>query len=120
LQHPPELIPEFIKKWQAKAEMVIGVRKKNKRAGPLKQIGSLVFYSLMNLIGETEITARATDYRLIDRKVIKEFNRFTEHNRISRGLIDWLGFKKEYIYFFANERIHGRAAYNRLKLFKLA
>lgn len=120
LQHPPELIEEFISKWQAGAEMVIGIRKKNKRAGMVKQLGSLVFYNLMNLIGETEIKARATDYRLLDRKVINEFNRFTEHSRLTRGLIDWLGFKKQYIYFFANERKYGKAAYNGVKLFKLS
>jgi dolichol-phosphate mannosyltransferase len=52
--------------------------------------------------------------------VIDEFNRFTENNRMTRALIAWLGFKREYVYFNANERLDGVAKYNFLKLFRLA
>ncbi|MFA6215595.1 MAG: glycosyltransferase family 2 protein [Patescibacteria group bacterium] len=120
LQHPVELIPQFVEKWQAGAEMVIGVREKSKRSGLIKKVGSLAFYKIMDFIGETKISARATDFRLIDRKVINEFNRFTEHGRIARGLLDWLGFSKDYIYFTPNQRANGQASYNRLKLLHLS
>jgi polyisoprenyl-phosphate glycosyltransferase len=52
--------------------------------------------------------------------VIEEFNKLTERNRITRGLIDWLGFRREFIYFDANQRANGRASYSTLKLFQLA
>jgi polyisoprenyl-phosphate glycosyltransferase len=120
LQHPVELIPDFLQRWEAGAEMVIGVRKKNNGEGFIKKIGSILFCKMMNIMGETKIVNRSTDYRLIDRKVIDEFNKFSEHNRITRGLLDWLGFKKDYIYFEANERINGQPAYNFVKLFKLS
>lgn len=120
LQHPVEMIPEFLDKWQLGADIVIGLRKNGKRKGIIKKIGSLVFYQLMNIFGETKISAKATDYRLIDRKVINEFNRFTERNRITRGLLDWLGFKKDYVYFDPNPRFKGEATYSKLKLIKLA
>ncbi len=120
LQHPPELIPDFIEKWEKGAEIVIGIRNKNKGEGLIKKFGSILFYKIMNSIGETEILPQETDYRLLDKKVIVEFNRFTEKNRITRGLIDWLGFKKDYIYFNAHERINGKAQYNNMKLFRLA
>ena len=120
LQHPPELIPEFLEKWEKGADIIIGVREKNKGEGWIKRFGSFWFYKIMNSIGETKLIPRATDYRLLDKKVIKEFNRFTERNRITRGLIDWLGFKKDYIYFKAEKRKSGKAGYNFLKLTKLA
>jgi len=120
LQHPVELIPEFIKKWQVGSDMVIGIRKNGKRKGFIKKIGSIVFYKLMNFFGETSISAKATDYRLVDRKVINEFNRFTEHDRITRGLLDWLGFKKDYIEFDPKPRFQGEATYSKLKLMRLA
>jgi len=120
LQHPPELLEQFIRKWQDGAEVVIGIREKNKNEGLVKKFGSFCFYKIMNLIGETKIIPRATDYRLIDRKVVDEFNRFTERNRISRGLIDWLGFDKDFVYFQAAERQNGKAGYGFLKLVKLA
>jgi len=120
LQHPIELIPEFIKKWEKGGEMIIGVRKKNKGEGIIKRTGSFFFYKIMNLIGETKLIPRATDYRLIDRKIINEFNKFTEHNRITRGLLNWLGFKRDFVYFNAYERVNGKASYDPIKLLKLS
>ena len=120
LQHPVELIPSFIEKWRRGAEVVVGVRNKNKREGLVKKLGSFLFYKIMNAIGETKITPRATDYRLLDKKVVLAFRRFTEHDRMTRGLIAWLGFKRDCIYFDANERINGKARYNKAKLMKLA
>ncbi len=120
LQHPIELIPEFVKKWEAGAEVVIGVRNKSKSDSWVKKIGSNVFYRIMTIISDTKITPRATDFRLLDKKVVLSFRRFTEHGRMTRGLIDWLGFKREYINFDANSRLHGRASYNKIKLAKLA
>jgi len=78
LQHPAELIPRFIEKWEEGAEVVVGVRKKNKREGLVKKIGSFLFYKIINAIAEIEVTPNATDFRLLDRIVINEFNRFTE------------------------------------------
>lgn len=120
LQHPPELILEFIKKWQAGAEVVVGVRERNQGEGLIKKIGSFFFYKIMGLISDTKMISRSTDFRLLDKKVIKVFNQFTEQNRISRGLVDWLGFKTDYIYFTANPRNFGKPSYGFLKLTKLA
>jgi dolichol-phosphate mannosyltransferase len=120
LQHPVELIPEFIREWENGAEVVVGIRKKNKSVGLMKKIGSVLFYKIINRISEVPVVPNATDYRLMDRAVIDEFNRFTETNRMTRALIDWLGFKRAYITFEANERLHGEASYSFWKLFKLA
>lgn len=120
LQHPVNLIPQFIEKWEKGAEVVIGIRKKNKNIGWTKKIGSKVFYKIINKISEVKIVPNATDFRLLDRVVIDEFNRFTETNRMTRALIDWLGFKRSYVYFDANERINGDAGYSFQKLIGLA
>ena len=120
LQHPVELISEFLAKWEAGAEVVVGVRKKSKSDSWVKIFGSKLFYRLLNAIADTKVIPNATDFRLLDRVVIDEFNRFTETNRLTRGLIDWLGFKRAYIHFEANERLHGTASYSLVKLMKLA
>lgn len=118
LQHPPKLIKEFIKKWEVGADMVIGVRKEYKTSW-LKKRASNIFYAIMNKFSDTQIVPHATDFRLVDRSVVDAFNSFTEHNRITRGLFDWLGFQRDYIYFEANERQHGQASYSYKKLFRL-
>ena len=120
LQHPAELIPEFIKKWEGGADVVVGVRTKNKKERLFRRISSWAFYRIINLIGETKLTPQATDFRLIDKRVVDEFNRLTEKTRMTRGLIAWLGFKRDSIYFKAGERRNGKATYNDLKLAKLA
>jgi dolichol-phosphate mannosyltransferase len=119
-QHPMELIPEFIARWEAGAEVVVGIRSTNKKAGLIKRAGSFVFYKIIRKISAVKITPNETDFRLVNREVINAFNKLSESNRMTRALIDWLGFKRDYIYFEANERTNGCAGYNIFKLFSLA
>jgi dolichol-phosphate mannosyltransferase len=120
LQHPIELIPQFLEKWEAGYEVVIGIRKKSKSDSWVKKIGSTIFYKLIGQIIDFQLVPNSTDFRLIDRAVIHEFNRFTEANRMTRALIDWLGFRRAYIYFDAKERLHGTASYSFWRLVQLA
>lgn len=120
LQHPTSLITQFIERWENGADVVIGLRTKTKGGFGLKSLCSFFYYKVINTISETPIVPGATDFRLIDRKVVNEFNKFTEHERITRGLIDWLGFKREFVEFEANERANGVASYSYFKLIKLA
>jgi dolichol-phosphate mannosyltransferase len=120
LQHPPVLIPDFIAKWEEGFDVVVGIREKSRSDTWIKVAGSKLFYRILDRITETKITPNATDFRLLDRAVIDEFNRFTEINRMTRGLIDWLGFRRAYIHFHADERLHGTASYGFWKLVKLA
>lgn len=120
LQHPPELIPSFIQEWQNGAEVVIGVRENDASESWVKRHGSRLFYRLIRAISSTDIVPRATDFRLIDRIVADEFNALTERNRMTRGLIDWLGFRRAFIPFQAPDRLHGDASYDVRKLLGLA
>ncbi len=119
-QHPVEMIPDFIRNWQDGFEVVIGVRSANTDEGVVKRYGSKLFYSLLNTMTEHKSVAGSTDFRLVDRKVIREFARLTEHNRMTRGLIDWLGFKRTTISFNAPARHSGQAGYSYRKLLRLA
>lgn len=120
MQHPVELLPQFIESWEKGNEVVIGIRTKNTGEGFIKKAGSYFFYKMMKVISETEIIPRETDFRLIDRKVIEAFKGFTERDRITRGLIDWLGFRRDYINFIAPKRANGKATYSSWMLLKLA
>lgn len=119
-QHPPALIPDFLAKWRAGAQVITGIRQENSREGFVKKWGSKLFYRLFNFISGVTITPGSTDYRLLDRAVRNEFIKLTEHNRITRGLIDWLGFRRDYIVFSAPPRLAGTPTYSPRKLVKLA
>ena len=120
MQHPIDKIPEFIRAWNDGNEVVIGVRTRSVSETRLKRYGSKTYYRIMNRIGETRQIPHSTDFRLLDRIVVDAFSRFTERQRITRGLIDWLGFKRAVIYFQANERRHGTPSYDTFKLIQLA
>ena len=117
-QHPVTAIPEFVAAWMQGSKVVLGVST-GRKAPLLKRIGSTFFYSLFSHIIKTVIVPHATDFRLIDKTVQADFNRLTEHNRITRGLIDWLGYEQTYVIFTENPRSLGQATQSFVKLFKL-
>lgn len=119
LQHPPELISEFLQKWKNGADIVVGMRK-NYKQSRFRKFCSYIFYKVQNAISDIKILPNETDYRLLARKVVDEFNKFTERGRIVRGLLNWLGFKKEYVYFSVPERKFDKVGYNFPKLARLA
>lgn len=120
LQHPVELIPTFIDHWEHGADIVVGIRDESQSDSFIKRTGSKLFYRMMHKISETQIIPRATDFRLLDRTVIEEFKKFTEHERMTRGLIDWLGYRRAVVPFRARERVAGKAQYSISKLWNLA
>ena len=119
-QQPPERIEDFIKAWEDGAEIVTGVRDHYTKHGLIPKLGSKLFYKLLRLMGNKTTVPGSTDFRLMDRIVVDEFNSLTEHNRITRGLVDWMGYDKKDIYYTYGERMAGNPSYNFKKLFNLA
>lgn len=119
-QQPPHLIPEFIAKWESGAEIVTGIRDHFTKHGLIQRLGSRLFYKLLRRMGNRYTVPGSTDFRLLDRVVVDEFNQLPEHNRITRGLIDWLGFRQEHIKYTYGARLGGQPSYNLKKLFRLA
>ena len=120
LQHPVELIPEFIERWETEEEHIVGLRVDTRGASWFKRNSSKMFYALLARLAKVELRSGYSDYQLVDRAVINEFNRFTERGRITRGLLSWLGFPVTFIEFTADERRNGTAGYSKLKLMQLA
>lgn len=120
LQHPPSMICKFIAEWQKGADVVVGVRTYSKKEGWFKRWSSDRFYQIMQKIAHTKITPHASDFRLVDRKVMDVFSQLTERNRITRGLIDWLGFHRAYVPFEAGTRFAGERSYTFRQLCRLA
>ncbi|PIR73436.1 MAG: glycosyltransferase [Candidatus Moranbacteria bacterium CG10_big_fil_rev_8_21_14_0_10_35_21] len=120
LQHPPELIQELIAKWREGHEVVYTVRKENQGASFTKKITSQIYWWIFNKISSVTSEPHSTDFRLMDRMVIETFKKLPERERLFRGLIDWMGYRRAKIYFTAPERHSGKVAYSYGKLFHLA
>lgn len=116
-QHPAEEIPHMVEKWRAGAPIVTAVRGDNTTK---HRLGSKLYYRLMRLAGNKNIREGETDFRLLDRVVVDEFIKFTEHNRLTRGLINWLGFPQAYIKVKTKSRTSGQPTYSFKKLMSLA
>lgn len=120
LQHPPELIPTLVAKWEDGAEVVVTIRTEIERQPLLRQIGSHLYYWLMRKMSGIDLKAKTTDFRLYDKKVVKAFMQATERERMFRGIMDWMGFRRSYVEFKADARAEGQAAYSYAKLWRLA
>jgi dolichol-phosphate mannosyltransferase len=70
LQHPPELIPQFVKEWQTGYQVVYGVRQSTEDEGLLKRWTSQAFYALLRRLSDTDISPATPDFRLLDRAAV--------------------------------------------------
>ena len=119
-QHPVELIPKFIEAWEDGAQVVVGVRSGQSHESWFKHLGSRLFYKIFNRLTQQKLLPGSTDFRLIDKAVQQAFLDLKETDRITRGLIDWLGFERKFIHFTAPARQLGSPGYNRRQLMRLA
>jgi len=119
LQEPLEVVDEFIQKWEAGYDIVYGVVKK-RTAGFIRNISSLLFYKLLNILTHNMFPENASDFRLIDKKVYTTINSLTEKNKYLRGLIMWTGFKSIGIPFNRKNRVAGESKANMTTVLKVA
>ena len=119
-QHPVELIPKFVAAWQAGAQVVIGQCLNRRSESWLKRQGSRVFYRAFSRMTGQKLLPGLTDFRLIDRAVCEAFVSLQETDRVTRGLIDWLGFRRVLIEYEEKSRGTDEASYSLRKLIQLA
>jgi polyisoprenyl-phosphate glycosyltransferase len=93
LQDPPELISEFLRKWEAGWENIYGIVTKRGGTGPIRTLNSKMFYFVADKLTDGRIPKNASDFRLVDKKVYLAIKSMTERNRFVRGLFAWAGFK---------------------------
>ncbi len=120
LQDPPELILQFIEKWEEGYDMVYGIR--NDRASDtwLKRWTAKLFYKTYNLMTRSPIPYNAGDYRLIDRKIIDTILELPERNIFMKGIFGWTGFKSCGIKYVRQKRVAGVSKWNYWKLWNFA
>jgi glycosyltransferase involved in cell wall biosynthesis len=120
LQDPPELITEFIKKWEEGYENVYMVVTKRTGTGPIRTFNSKAFYWLAGKLTDDRIPKNASDFRLVDRKVYEAVRSMDERNRFVRGLFAWVGFKSIGLEAERPERFGGVSNAHSLKVIDLA
>ncbi len=120
MQHPPELIPELVKKWEEGYDVVYTRREDDKNNSYLKRKTSKGFYKAMNYLSEVNFEPGTADFRLMDEKVVAVFSDFSENELFIRGLVSWLGFKQFAINYVPAERFSGKSKYTMKKMMQFA
>ncbi len=120
LQHPPELIPEFLTHWKAGQDVVYGVRRDRDNDGALRGTLSRLFYRVFNSLSDTHITPDAGDFRLMSRRVVDAIRLLRERSRFMKGIYSWVGFEGIGVPFDPPPRKHGRSSFSLGGLFKFA
>lgn len=120
LQHPPELIPEMIRKWQEDFDAVVAIRRKRLGENRFRQIAAKNFYRLANSICDVPITDGAGDFRLLSRKVVDAVRLLPERNRFMKGLFSWVGFRQTFLAYDQELRHSGSSAWSYGKLWNFA
>ena len=120
LQDPPELIPEFIKKWEEGYENIYGVVEERKGTNLIRRFNSIMFYKVAGKLSDGSIPENASDFRLVDKKVYKQVRLMTERNRFVRGLFAWVGFKSIGVPMIREPRYAGVSNAHTFKVIELA
>lgn len=119
LQHPPEHIPEMLQKWQEGFDIVEGVKLTRGKESLSSRLNAQVFYGLFKIFSGYDLR-NASDFKLLDRKVVEHWRSLGEHDTFFRGLSAWLGFKRATFSFEVAARQTGGSKWSMYHLAKLS
>lgn len=105
-QDPPEMLPRFIERWRAGADIVLGVRESEK-TGPLIGWFRALSYRLAQSLGDYPIVPNATGFGLYDRKVVRAIAALREPEPFFRGMLVETGYSIETISYPRPKRQRG-------------
>lgn len=113
LQHPPQSIPEIIEKLDAGFEVISMVRRQNAGAGPLKRLGSWLFYKMLNALSPVRFEPNFSDFFAVSRRVAQILRKdYREKVRYLRGFVQSVGFQKAVLEYRAPKRAAGQSKYS--------
>ncbi len=121
LQHPPEVIPEFIRSWESGRRIVLGKRLSSEQQGLIYRWLDRAYYRVLSLLADFDATCNYPDFRLLDRHYLEVLRGFTEHSRLFRGFVYWIGAANDTaeVPFTAPARFAGASKYGFRKLASL-
>ncbi|MES9943499.1 MAG: glycosyltransferase family 2 protein [Candidatus Thiodiazotropha sp.] len=120
LQHPPELIPKMLDLWdQGRIPIVEGVKRKRQHESFMKRMGASLYYRIFSLSSGLDMQG-ASDFKLLDRRVMDQYINLPETDRYFRGLTAWMGFDAAAIEFEPPDREAGESGWSLHNLLALA
>ncbi|MCR5758702.1 MAG: glycosyltransferase family 2 protein [Selenomonas sp.] len=119
MQHPPELLPELLARWEEGYQVVQTIRQDTQGVSWAKKKTSALYYRLINRLSNVNIRPGGSDFRLLDRQAVEALGKYREHDRFLRGMVTLLGYKVAEVPFVAPPRFAGQSKYSLSKMVKL-
>jgi len=120
LQHPPELIPEMIARWESGSSIVNTRRLDTREQSQGKKRSARLFYRIINRLIDFRIEYGTADYRLLDAAVAAELRKLNEAHPFYRGLVPWMGFPQSTVDYEPGTRFSGKTKYSFRKMMSFA
>jgi polyisoprenyl-phosphate glycosyltransferase len=114
LQDPPEVIVDFVRKWEAGWEVVYGVRAKREEGFVMRRIRR-IYYRTVSQVAGIDIPPNAGEFQLIDRIVLKALLEHEDYYPYIRGMIANCGFRStgvEYVWKARKKGVSKNRFYN--------
>jgi glycosyltransferase involved in cell wall biosynthesis len=119
-QHPPSLLPVMVEKWRTSGvDIVQAVKVKRGRESAMGKLGAFLFYLMLNKLSGFKLKG-ASDFKLMNRKVLDTWLAMRERNVFFRGMTAWMGFNVAQIPFEVAARRTGKSGWSYFRRAKLA
>lgn len=119
LQHPCEKLVDMYRLWEEGWEVINGVKVSRGKESAAHGFAAKCFYKIMSKAVKIDMS-RASDFKLMDRKVVNALLGLTEHSTFFRALVGWVGFKTTEVEFSVAERAGGATHWSTLSLIRYA
>src|SRR5262252_1201002 len=119
-QHPLPAAAEMLQHWESGYDMVYAYKRTREDESRFRRVGSRWFYRITSVGTSVHIPPHASEFRVMDRKVVEALKTMPERTRSMKGLFAWVGFKSKGIPYDALPRTQGTSSYSRRKLIAFA
>jgi dolichol-phosphate mannosyltransferase len=120
LQHPPELIPDMVKKATAGYDVVCASRSNREYESWIKKITAKVFYGFARKMTGFDLSENHGNFRLLSKRVVESIRKMKENNRHLVMMFAYVGYKTATLSYYCPPRAAGKSKYGLLQLINLS
>lgn len=119
MQDPPEVIPEFVRKWEEGYKIVTGIKSQSKENKLMYAIRN-IYYNLISKISEGEHIKQFDGFGLYDASFIRVIRDLKDPLPYLRGLVAELGCKRAEVEYTQDRRKAGKTSFNFARYYDVA
>lgn len=119
LQHPPEVIRDFVQLWREGYDVVYGVQDDRTQQGRVKRLTAVAYYRILRRLSDIDMPEASGDFRLANRRAMNAYRRLRERNRYVRGMFSWIGMRQIGVRYSPPPRVSGETKFTLRRLIRL-